>query len=53
MDRGQPQHLGRAGPIWVQRVMQVNALETLEQPAQRRASGRFTELIGYGLPRRG
>ena len=32
MERGQPEHFGRAGPIWLHGVMQVNPLETLEQP---------------------
>ena len=53
MERGQPEHLGRAGSIWLHGVMQVHPLETLEQPAQGGASGGFAQLVGDGVLARG
>ena len=50
MDLGEPQHFGCTCSAWVQGVMQVDALENLEEPAQRRTRRRLALLIRDRLP---
>ena len=50
MKRLQPQHLGVPVRPYAD-VQQINALKTLENPAHRRAVGRFVDLVRKGLLR--
>jgi hypothetical protein len=50
---GQPQDFGPASAVWEQGVVQVDALEALEEPAQGRMRSGLAYLVMHGLPRRG
>ena len=53
MHTGETEHLGLVGAVGQPGVMQVDALETLKEPAQRRPCGGLALLVGDGLSRLG